>query len=299
MNNKPSFYRQRFLLSLLQVIDRKITLTELQKHSFLFSRQHAMGYDFVPYKFGCYSFQLNKDIQDLADAGFVVITDKIKLIEHNPITWLKTADASQLLKYPEERKQLSGNNLISFIYQKHPYYAINSEIIDRVCTIGERSKIEIERAKITKDTSVIYTLGYEGMSLEAYINKLIKNNIQLLIDVRKNPVSRKFGFSYKTLNSLLPKIGIGYFHMPELGIEPSKRKGLDNKKAYEKLFKEYKATLTTTSKKDALNEVLDLQKKYKRIALTCFEKDALDCHRHCVSEYFSKHQKTTTLTIHL
>jgi hypothetical protein len=62
-----------------------------------------------------------------------------------------------------------------------------------VCNSEEQAKIQKEQAKITKDTTVIYTLGYEGISLEAYINKLIKNDVKLLCDVRKNPLSRKFG----------------------------------------------------------------------------------------------------------
>jgi len=99
VNNKPKFYRQRFLLSLLRIINRDINQTDLQKHSFLFSQQQTMGYDFIPYQFGCYSFQLNKDINDLEQAGFVEITDnKIKLLEQNSISWLKTADSNQLFK---------------------------------------------------------------------------------------------------------------------------------------------------------------------------------------------------------
>jgi uncharacterized protein (DUF488 family) len=294
MNNKPKFYRQRFLLSLLRVIDKEINQTELQKHSFLFSQQHTMGYDFIPFKFGCYSFQLNKDINDLEQAGFVEIIDnKIKLLEKNPILWLKTADSNQLFKYPKATKTMSGDDLISFVYKNYPYYAINSKIINRVCSDKEKSKIQDEQSKITKDAPVIYTLGYEGISLEAYINKLITNDIKLLIDVRKNPFSRKFGFSYKTLNNLLPKIGIDYVHIPELGIESNKRQDLDDKEAYKKLFDEYKTTLPDRGR--ALDKVLNLQKKYQRIALTCFEKFHNECHRHCVSDYLAnKHSVQIT-----
>jgi phage-related tail protein len=51
------------------------------------------------------------------------------------------------------------------IRQTIPYYAINSKIINRVCDSEEQAKIQKEQAKITKDTTVIYTLGYEGISL--------------------------------------------------------------------------------------------------------------------------------------
>jgi uncharacterized protein (DUF488 family) len=110
--------------------------------------------------------------------------------------------------------------------------------------------------------------------------------------VRKNPFSRKFGFSYKTLNNLLPKVGIDYIHIPQLGIESNKRQDLDSQDAYKKLFDEYEVTLP--NKKESLNKVLELQQQYQRIALTCFEKSHHECHRHCVSDYLSTYHKTKT-----
>jgi uncharacterized protein (DUF488 family) len=294
MSTKPKFYRQRFLLSLLRVIKHAVSQTDLQKHSFLFSQQHSMGYEFIPYQFGCYSLQLNQDINTLEQAGFVEVIDKkIKLLEQNSMAWMKTADSNQLFKYPKEHRQMAGDNLIGFVYKNYPYYAINSKIINRVCDSEEQAKIQKEQAKITKDTTVIYTLGYEGISLEAYINKLIKNDVKLLCDVRKNPLSRKFGFSYKTLNNLLPKVGIDYIHIPQLGIESNKRQDLDSQESYKKLFDEYETTLP--DREEALNQVLALQKKYQRIALTCFEKSHHECHRHCVSDYLANHHNTQTI----
>lgn len=99
---KPRFYRQNFLLSLLRFIDAEITRTELHKHSFLFSEKTPIGYDFVPYKYGCYSFQLDKDLWDLSEQGFVeMVGKKIKLTVDNPITWLKIKDSNKLFNYPK------------------------------------------------------------------------------------------------------------------------------------------------------------------------------------------------------
>ena len=36
--------------------------------------------------------------------------------------------------------------------------------------------------------SYLPTIGYEGRSIDEYLNLLIKNNIKLLCDVRKNPI---------------------------------------------------------------------------------------------------------------
>jgi hypothetical protein len=38
-----------------------------------------------------------------------------------------------------------------------------------VCDSEEQAKIQKEQAKITKDTTVIYTLGYEGISLKSCV----------------------------------------------------------------------------------------------------------------------------------
>ena len=63
--------------------------------------------------------------------------------------------------------------------------------------------------------------------IEAFINNLIQNDIRLLCDVRKNPLSRKFGFSKGKLSHILDTIGIKYVHIPDLGIESDKRRSLD------------------------------------------------------------------------
>ncbi len=76
--------------------------------------------------------------------------------------------------------------------------------------------------------------------------KLIKNDIRVLCDIRKNAFSMKYGFSKKQLkfiveNACLPdrQVDIKYFHIPELGIESNKRQKLNSKKDYEKLFNDY------------------------------------------------------------
>ena len=63
----------------------------------------------------------------------------------------------------------------------------------------------------------------------------------MLCDVRRNPVSRKPGFSRKALASSCDAIGIRYVHMPELGIASDKRRTLSTEADYDALFAEYEA----------------------------------------------------------
>lgn len=131
----------------------------------------------------------------------------------------------------------------------------------------------------------MFTIGYEGISFESYINKLLQANVKLLCDVRKNPYSRKLGFSINSLSVILPKIGIDYIHLPELGIVSEKRKGLSANRDYAELFNDYRSALPNSDKKQSLETIIELLNEHKRIALTCFEHKPSECHRHCVSDY--------------
>src|SRR5690606_4994333 len=82
-------------------------------------------------------------------------------------------------------------------------------------------------------------IGYEGLSLETYLNKIIQNGGTLLCDVRANPHSRKFGFAKKALSRACAEVGIQYEHFPELGIPSEDRKGLAPKDDYQVLFAAY------------------------------------------------------------
>ncbi len=45
------------------------------------------------------------------------------------------------------------------------------------------------------EMSCVFTIGYAEKSLENYLNCFMENNSKALCNVRKNPISRKHGFS--------------------------------------------------------------------------------------------------------
>lgn len=60
------YYRRKILFSILEAFGGRLSRTQMQKLAFIFTRwQEKKAFDFVPYRFGCYSFQLNKDLQAL------------------------------------------------------------------------------------------------------------------------------------------------------------------------------------------------------------------------------------------
>ena len=56
-------YRRKIILSLLQLFEGELEKIRLQKLLFLFTQQQAKAeYDFVPYKYGCFSYSANADL---------------------------------------------------------------------------------------------------------------------------------------------------------------------------------------------------------------------------------------------
>jgi uncharacterized protein (DUF488 family) len=137
--------------------------------------------------------------------------------------------------------------------------------------------------KTDRFSGKLLTIGYEGKDVEAFFSILLFNEISLLCDVRKNPVSRKPGFSKKALTARCIKSGIEYAHHPEFGIDSNLRKDLHTEQDYHNLFSIYKQTVlvdTIIQQRQLLEEI----KKGKTIALLCFEADPLRCHRSRLAE---------------
>ena len=133
------------------------------------------------------------------------------------------------------------------------------------------------------EKTILFTIGYEGISLEAYLNKLLKNDVRVLIDVRNNPLSQKYGFSKNQLIRYCNSLNIEYVHFAEVGVQSEERKELNDQYDYDLLFTRYREnTLTKTI--PSQNRILDLLIEKKRIALTCFEANIYQCHRKHLSE---------------
>ena len=134
-----------------------------------------------------------------------------------------------------------------------------------------------------KKTAQIFSIGYEGRSFEEYAELLTKNQVRLVCDLRRNPISRKPGFSKTKFQSRLAELGIAYSHFRDLGIESKLRQNLKSEADRTKLFKTYEKELP--QKSESLVRLQDLLAEHKQIALTCFELDQGMCHRQCVASY--------------
>lgn len=278
------FYRRKILLSLLQVFDDKLDKISLQKFLFLVVRQQEKkSFHFVPYKFGCYSFQANADLNTLTKYDLVKTSMKYWEKKDNTdyFALLKPKDKAAIRFVKNNFGKLNKDKLIELTYKKYPYFAINSTIAKTI--LSKEQYENIKTKKPTKSDTALFTIGYEGVTLEQYINKLIINDVKVLCDVRKNPLSMKYGFSKNQLKNACYGVGIEYIHIPEVGIKADKRQNLETQSDYDKLFELYKKD-TLTNESGKLKDILILLIENKRIALTCFEANIHQCHRKHLAE---------------
>ncbi len=281
------YYRRKVILSLIKLMGNSISKIDLQKLLFIFTKypKSSKVYDFVPYKYGCFSFQANADLGTLMKYDLIKEEKtewQLNDFEVNYFDQLTEFDKLSLTALVKHHGKKSTDELIKFTYVNFPYFAINSKVANRHLNDIELQKIE--QFKSIATNSALYTIGYEGVSLEYYLNKLIKSDIKLLLDVRKNAKSMKYGFSKNQLKNACEGIGINYIHMPEVGINSDKRQELNTQHDYDILFEDYKDTTLKSTKREQ-EIIYTYVKDFKRVALTCFEKDICQCHRKSLAEH--------------
>jgi hypothetical protein len=281
------FARQRLLLSLLDALGGTAANTDFQKLLFLYAQEWETepSYEFVPYQFGGFSFTSYADKRRLIERGLLTADD-----QHWTLTEEGRAEArtdrttgSRLARFAHAQAGKRGDALIAEVYRRHPWYATRSKIAERVLP-NAADRTPIAAAKPAPRGPGLVTIGYEGRSLENYLNALLRDSVTLLCDVRRNPLSRKYGFSKSTLSKACEGVGIRYEHLPELGIASEERRELNDQADYDALFAVYERD-SLPHQTAALQKIRGwIERDGQRVALTCFEAQPCQCHRHCVAE---------------
>ena len=86
------YYRRKLLLALLEAFDNRLNKISLQKLLMLLSKQQQKpDFHFVPYKYGCYSFQATADLHTMIKYNQVALQNKewVKIDEENICQHLK------------------------------------------------------------------------------------------------------------------------------------------------------------------------------------------------------------------
>lgn len=132
----------------------------------------------------------------------------------------------------------------------------------------------------------LYTIGYEGSSIEDFLATLKEAKIELLIDVREVPISRKRGFSKSALSAGLAAQSIDYLHLKGLG-DPKPGRLAAREGRYDEFRKIFSAHLRSETAQIDLRRGIDAAKR-TRACLLCFEKDHKHCHRCIVADEMAK-----------
>ncbi len=132
----------------------------------------------------------------------------------------------------------------------------------------------------------LYTIGYEGAAQSALLQSLLYNDIDILLDIRELPQSRKPGFSKTALSQALVGHGIEYIHMRALGTPRDIRhhRRIDHDQdAFRDAFLEYLAT-QEEAMADLVARVQKDSEHQRRYCLLCYEANPRLCHRWFVAE---------------
>jgi uncharacterized protein (DUF488 family) len=128
-------------------------------------------------------------------------------------------------------------------------------------------------------TGRIYSVGYEGMTVESLVDRLAGAKVTTLVDVRLNPISRKPGFSRKRLTEALAGAGIEYLHEKDLGNPPDNRQSFQTGDG-EAGRARMRAILENGSG-PALERLVE-RAGGERIAVLCVEREQDRCHRQVI-----------------
>lgn len=128
--------------------------------------------------------------------------------------------------------------------------------------------------------TTVFTIGYEGLDIDAFMSLLIEHDIDMVIDVRELPLSRKPGFSKKALANLLNLSGREYVHMMKLGCPKSIRNRYREDGNWNRYTEGFLKYLKTQG--EAIADLSSLAAS-SNCALLCYEADSNFCHRSMVA----------------
>lgn len=263
--------RQKCLLYMIERAGRPVRRFELTKWAFLLAHDTPSGggaafYQFLPFRFGPFSFCLFREADALVRDGYLVEPEKSWRLAkdmRSPVGDLPGPVRGDAAGVVERFVDRAPEALRDYVYARFPWFTVNST----------------SRGLDSRPVAcpAVYTAGYEGWLVDGFLNMLMRAGIRRLIDVRSNPVARRYGFHKATLGRLCGEVEIMYLHLPELGIRSELRRDLTAPAAYNAIFARYEAE-TLPREADVVDRVAELVSE-KPTVLMCAEADPHRCHR--------------------
>lgn len=128
----------------------------------------------------------------------------------------------------------------------------------------------------------VLSVGYEGSTIDGFVEQLLQNRVEVVVDVRLNAVSRRPGFSKTKLAARLASEGVQYVHEPTLGNPPENRAGFSNGEL--ETARSNMTTYLEQSGQEALARIVELVAQRRNVAVMCVERSHTGCHRSVIIE---------------
>ena len=265
--------RQKTILALVETTDKEASFVRITMLSFLLTEEAPFHggnsfYRFVPYHNGPYSFMLSHELSILERNGLLRCVDEGKLstteqykIDMQALPTKLQEDVSWMVRRFGNKTE---DQLLSYVREAYPWFTSNS--------------LDVNQRRVVRPQSgtAVYTLGYEGLSIDGCLDVLLRSGIRRIVDVRSNPISRQYGFHKHPLEYICRQVEIDYAHLPELGISSSLRAGATSCKLKTELLLSYSEDLN--SRQCAVGKASEMVAEISSVLL-CVEADPSQCHR--------------------
>ena len=130
--------RQRTILKLFSTADCPVPATKLQKYVFLLRHETFLGrdatfYDFLPYKYGPYSFAAQREVEALTGYGYLSLSGSSLALTPLGAREAVNVDSDTtraVLTIVSKYGKIGLQPLLKDVYARYPWYARNSELQD-------------------------------------------------------------------------------------------------------------------------------------------------------------------------
>ncbi len=145
-----------------------------------------------------------------------------------------------------------------------------------------------------KTESHVWTIGHSTRSADAFVQILKVHEIEILVDVRSFPGSRRYPqFNRTSLFESLTDCGIKYIHAPALGGRRSPRPDSHNTAWQNASFRAYADHMETEEFRKGVAELLEVSSQ-GRTAIMCAESLWWRCHRSLIADYLKSNAVVVT-----
>jgi len=144
----------------------------------------------------------------------------------------------------------------------------------------EAQTLPADSARSSQPNSGLFSVGYEGLTIDAFVRRMIDYGVSTVVDVRLTPASRRPGFSKRALSAALADHAIEYVHEHDLGNPPENRDAFRHGDV--ELGKTRMRARLENGSGDALLRLVN-RARQEPVAVLCVEHAEARCHRQVVT----------------